>query len=665
MDELYLPVKFSCDISVPPAGLNKSLYKTIKQTVYNRLNNKCLPRIGHIQPGSVEILDKQLGTYSGSHFTGNIQFKVHIACRAAQPVRGARIPCRVLGKNDAGLIAQNFRAPFIMFVPKDKDNFEQLAAINHNDIIEVEILDWKLQAPTKDQPTAQYWIISRITSERASSSALTAIGKHEFYPLDFIMMRGTPDIHNRTELTARWYDVFQSIKAEIDGTIKLGYVEHLRGLKSDYERDFLISAIVPKRVDTAWVVKKSEDGAMKFESLGGSAPEPSADDLPSDVENMDIVLSLRGGGFKVVNFWSDHIKYAINEYELLRPNGEYRKQIKSTRYNHTDTGDNAISRAYYKMYEMLGTSFDGRTILPVQPQQPLSVLCIAEAPGGFVQAIINKGVLPKGSDILAMSISEKGRSNVWGDLQARLTDRKDRNLVINTGKYHTPSKDKVNVTLIGDKIDDNSDPGDILNPKSTESVYTVFPKADLITADGGIPHRVEEEHEIYSAKLILGEILMAVRSQKEGGTFVLKIFDITTQMTVNLIAILNYFYNSVHFYKPVTSRPASSEKYVVCMDFVTPVTAPSKETVIRNMETALENWGDGIDVLSLFPNNQELIKEISAYNDQFMKLQIDFIQSGIEYASTYVNESKENIAKSLTSRLAKQYSTITGNTKFN
>jgi len=661
MDELYLPVKFSCDISVPPAGLNKGLYKTIKQMVHTRLNNKCLPRFGHIQPGSVEILDKQLGTYSGSHFTGNIQFKVHVACRAAQPIKGARIPCRVLGKNDAGIIAQNFRAPFIMFVPKDKDNFEQLAAINHNDIIEVEILDWKLQAPTKDQPVAQYWIISRITSERAYGSGLTSIGKHEFYPLDFILMRGTPDRSNRTELTARWYDVFQSIKAEIDGTIKFGYTEHLRGLKSDYERDFLISSIVPNKVDTAWVVKKSEDGGMEFESLGGSAPKPAADDLPNNVENMDVVLALRGGGYKVVNFWSDHIKYAINEYELLRPNGEYRRQMKSARYDYRDMGFNAISRAYYKMYEMLGSTFDGKTILPQQPQQPLSVLCIAEAPGGFVQAIINKKILPKGSDILAMSISEKGRSNVWGDLQERLTGKE---LVVNTGKYNTPSKDKINVTLIGDKIDDTCDPGDILNPKSTECVYTIFPKADLITADGGIPHRVEEEHEIYSAKLILGEILMAIRSQKEGGTFVLKIFDITTQLTVNLIAILNYFYNSVHFYKPMTSRPASSEKYLVCMDFVTPVSAPSKESVIRNMETALENWGDGIDVLSLFPNNPELIKEISAYNDQFMKLQIDFIQSGIEYASGYVNETKEKISKSLAGKLNAQYSTITGNTKF-
>jgi 23S rRNA U2552 (ribose-2'-O)-methylase RlmE/FtsJ len=623
-----------------------------------------MPRIGHIQPGSVEILDKTLGAYKGSHFTGNIQFKVHVACRAAQPVKGARIACRVLGKNDAGLIGQNFRVPFVMFVPKDKDNFEQIASINHNDVIEVEVLDWKLQAPTKDQPNAQYWIICRITNERSSAVSLTAIGKHDFYPLDFIMARGQPDVGQRTELTARWYDVFQSIKNEIDNTIKAGYVEHLRGLAGNYDKDFLISAITAGRVDTAWVINKPDatDGGIKFTVITGNAPEPSPEDLSSSIENMDVVLFLKGSDkkYEVINFWSDHIKYAINEYELLRPNGAYKRQMKQARYAYTEPVNvkDAISRAYYKMYEMLGSKFDGRDVLPAAAAAAPVVLCIAEAPGGFVQAIVDRKMLVPGSELLAISISEKGKSNVWSDLEERLKRR--TGLTIHDGKYHAPSGSTATITLIGNKPGS----GDITNPENVDEVASVFPKADLITADGGIPHKVEEDHEIYSAKLILAEILMAIKCQKEGGSFVLKLFDITTQVTVNFIAILNYFYNSVHFYKPVTSRPASSEKYIVCMDFATPVSQPSKESVIRNMEAALDNWGDGVDVLSLFPNNPELIKEISAYNDQFMKLQIDFIQSGIEYASSYVNESKETIGASLSSRLGQQTSMISGNPKF-
>ena len=49
--------------------------------------------------------------------------------------------------------------------------------------------------------------------------------------------------------------------------------------------------------------------------------------------------------------------------------------------------------------------------------------------------------------------------------------------------------------------------------------------------------------------------------------FVLKVFDVFLQPTVELIYLLSCFYEHVYIVKPNTSRYANSEKYVVCKKF--------------------------------------------------------------------------------------------------
>ena len=52
-----------------------------------------------------------------------------------------------------------------------------------------------------------------------------------------------------------------------------------------------------------------------------------------------------------------------------------------------------------------------------------------------------------------------------------------------------------------------------------------------------------------------------------GGTFVLKMFDLFSKASIDILYILASFYKSVYIIKPNTSRIANSEKYVVCSDF--------------------------------------------------------------------------------------------------
>ena len=93
---------------------------------------------------------------------------------------------------------------------------------------------------------------------------------------------------------------------------------------------------------------------------------------------------------------------------------------------------------------------------------------------------------------------------------------------------------------------------------------------DFITADGGFDFSVNfNKQEELSYKIIFCEIVTALATQKKGGSFVCKIFDSYTPITIKFLYILFTSYEKVYITKPFTSRPANSEKYIVCDDFKT------------------------------------------------------------------------------------------------
>ena len=94
---------------------------------------------------------------------------------------------------------------------------------------------------------------------------------------------------------------------------------------------------------------------------------------------------------------------------------------------------------------------------------------------------------------------------------------------------------------------------------------------DLITADGGFDFSSDFNHqEVLAQTLVVSEVLYALSLQKMGGSFVIKIFDTFTRVTVDIIHLLALFYADVIIIKPNTSRVANSEKYIVCKGFKLP-----------------------------------------------------------------------------------------------
>uniref|UniRef100_A0A4W3GG26 Cap-specific mRNA (nucleoside-2'-O-)-methyltransferase 1 n=1 Tax=Callorhinchus milii TaxID=7868 RepID=A0A4W3GG26_CALMI len=87
----------------------------------------------------------------------------------------------------------------------------------------------------------------------------------------------------------------------------------------------------------------------------------------------------------------------------------------------------------------------------------------------------------------------------------------------------------------------------------------------FIMADGGFSVEGRENlQEILCKQLLLCQFLVALSILRTGGNFLCKTFDLFTPFSVGLIYLLYTSFERVSLFKPVTSRPANSERYVVC-----------------------------------------------------------------------------------------------------
>lgn len=202
----------------------------------------------------------------------------------------------------------------------------------------------------------------------------------------------------------------------------------------------------------------------------------------------------------------------------------------------------AVNRAFYKLWELLSSCRQ-------QLCKPDCVtLHLAEAPGSFVQVI--KTINPSG---LAVAVSKPPCSYAE---------------VVRKGRA-IPTFSPIVTALPGTHfhyLDLASFPA-LCALK--ETVSPMAPEGfDLVTADGGFDEKERyNEKEMLHYKLILGEVLSILQTQRIGGSSVLKVFDTFTVTTLSILSLLCQHYETFEIVKPSTSRPTNSERYVVCHGF--------------------------------------------------------------------------------------------------
>lgn len=190
-----------------------------------------------------------------------------------------------------------------------------------------------------------------------------------------------------------------------------------------------------------------------------------------------------------------------------------------------DRGKNIVSRAYYKLLEI-------RSCLLRDVSSPRRILSCCEAPGGFAQCA--KMCWPR-AQLFVTSL--EGKDSI------RFSDGIKDSVVQNV-----PSLADINLQTVRDAL---------CREICQHSIC-------LVTADGGMAHDDLDKAEQASTVLMLSQAALALRVQREGGAFVLKVFEGSTRPVLDLFTVLCGLYVEVLLYKPRTSKCSNSERYVVC-----------------------------------------------------------------------------------------------------
>ena len=164
-------------------------------------------------------------------------------------------------------------------------------------------------------------------------------------------------------------------------------------------------------------------------------------------------------------------------------------------------------------------------------------------------------------------------------------------------------------------------------------------KMEIITADGGFDFSVDfNNQENMATQLILCEVFYALAMQKQGGTFILKIFDVFHKATVDILYLLCYYYTNVSVMKPHTSRIANSEKYIVCQGFK----IAHSGKIIEQISGLFSSLSSHESILSVLSQDHDLyfLNKIEEMNAMVSFQQIENITSTLSIITNHRNAEK-------------------------
>jgi len=302
----------------------------------------------------------------------------------------------------------------------------------------------------------------------------------------------------------------------------------------------------------------------------------------------------------------DKAKKLSNEYELIHiPN----KKMKHDSISHYEP----LSRSYFKMWELLKL-FNFLKNKEVWNKK-LEIACIAEGPGGFIEAFVNfrKKYFNRIDNIHGITLRSTNK-NIPGWNKSKLFLKNNRNVKIHYGQDNT---------------------GNIYNLENILSFRDYIQrKVDIITADGGFDFSDDfNNQEQLSYRIIFCEIVIALTIQNINGAFICKFFDMYSDFTLKLLYLLKVCYRELHIVKPLTSRPANSEKYIIARGF-----KGIDQNYLSKLHEIVKLW------CLIEDNNKDYI--VNIFNTSF-PVPNEFIEKIKSFNTINSNKQIENILKTL------------------
>lgn len=294
--------------------------------------------------------------------------------------------------------------------------------------------------------------------------------------------------------------------------------------------------------------------------------------------------------------WDKYKKF-MNDYELVFTSSSGFPNISK---------HSPISRSFFKLWEILHDFKDELPFSLNDATSSIKACGLAEGPGGFIEALVKYrkdvvGAPASKSEYYGMTLMSQNRN-------------------VPNWKFSREFIRSNNIRLCYG--DDGT--GSLYNMSNINSICSMAGEhdCDIVTSDGGFDYSNDfNEQEDASLPLIMCETLAAVRLQKRGGAFILKIFDISQPRMFQLLYFLYMMYEGVYFVKPFSSRPANSEKYVVCCGFRGP-----NPTAQQALQDAISTVNKPINLVPI-----TFIKEIVHYNTYYTINQTISIMRTLEF----------------------------------
>lgn len=303
--------------------------------------------------------------------------------------------------------------------------------------------------------------------------------------------------------------------------------------------------------------------------------------------------------------------------------------------------DPIINRAFFKFWE---TNERYGLVTP----ETKTIFAIAEAPGGFIQAINMYTKKHSLKEQMTLKDDDDGNDDDFKVVSKKKNKQKlvyPNMYTISLNKNHYKYK-KYNLPSYNQKVLEKNvttyngidDSGDICNLETCDKLQAIInKKIDLITADGGFDEGDDfNNKEKLHYNLIMYEIYYCLRMQATGGTSMIKFFDMFTEPTMQMVYILCKYYTSVYIYKPLTSRPTNSEKYLVCKGFKG-ITEDALDAFTECLKRGKETFN--VRVPELFK------REFEEKTTTFAKAQCDTLEAALNVTDAEYKQTSQTVKK--------------------
>lgn len=300
--------------------------------------------------------------------------------------------------------------------------------------------------------------------------------------------------------------------------------------------------------------------------------------------------------------WDDIVHDLVNPYALV-----------SKQRSHC-----VLSQGYAILWEIC----QQMTLLDKFKDQAMTIACLAEGPGGFMQCLIE---LRKRLDdqYHAITLKDPTNSNFgsgWNN--------------VNSYNYFAAENNKRDEKKQIQQMD-----GDLLKEKDMMAfIKTVGAgSCQLVTADGFATGDVEAE-----AHLLLAEMVTALTLQAIGGTLIIRIGEIYYDLILQIIQMLWIYYPQLILIKPYATDPSTDTKYLVCQGF-----GGISSDQLEELRGLLARWEQvsadkhvHLLVSMVDDPKSDFFNGLVSFNDFTASLQIEKITEGLNLLSA--NEYKKD-----------------------